>query len=319
MEYRQLGRSELEVSVIGFGGFAIGGRWWGDPDDQAAIAAVRRALDLGINLFDTAPVYGSGHSEELLARALENQRKEVVIATKFGLFGERRDAIQVDNSPARLRRDVESSLRRLRTDTIDLLQIHWPEEKTPIEDTVRAMLLLQKEGKVRYLGACNYDPPRMERALSAGRLDSLQSPYHLLRRGVEKEDLPLCRQQEIGFLAYEPLCRGLLTGKFTGEETFDDGSFDLRATDPRFRGQRFRDNVQLVRRLERIAGGLGCSVAQLAVAWTLAHPAVTSALCGAKRPEQIQECAAAASYKLGGTELAAIDAVVPEELRDQKN
>ena len=293
MRFRRLPNTELDLSIIGMGCWAMGGLWWGDDvSDDRSIAAVHRALDLGINWFDTAPLYGHGRADEVLVRALGPRRRDVLIATKVGVRwdGEGQHA-RSDLQRAWLVADVEASLRRLGLEQIDLLQVHWPcESATPLAESMGALRELQTQGKVRYVGLCNYDAAGLGEARQHIAIASLQSPYSMLRRELEHETLPYCQRENIGVLAYEPLCRGLLTGKFKANARFPDT--DLRARDDRFTGSRFLRALTIVSRLELIARRHHLPVAALALGWALRQPGLTAVIAGAKGPEQVTEHAA---------------------------
>ena len=299
MDRRAIPGTDLSVSVVGLGCWAIGGLWWGnDVDDAQSEATVAAALDLGIDWFDTAPVYGHGHADEVLARALGSRRHDVVIATKVGV---RWDNPQVhatsDLSPEHVRADTEASLRRLGLDTIPLLQVHWPCERgTPLEATLEELSRLRDEGKIRHFGLCNYGAEDLARAVDLAPVATLQTAYSLMRREAEADLLPVARGQRggrpLGVLAYEPLGRGLLTGKFRAIPRFP--RTDLRSRDERFQGGRFLRGLELVLRLDPVAKKLDVPLAALAVAWVCAQPGVTAAIAGAKRPSQIADSARAA-------------------------
>jgi len=297
MEYRQLGNTDLTVSTIGFGGWAMGKLFWGeDVVDEDSIAAVHRALDLGITLFDTAPVYGAGHSEVILARALGKHRAEVVVATKCGRRREPDGKLISDSRPETIRAECEASLRRLQTDYIDLYQVHWPDETVAFEDTMAALMQLRQEGKIRHIGVSNFTPEMMDRMRAAGELASLQPPYSLLARDIEAEVLPYCRAHGLGVLAYSPMRRGLLTGKYQPGATFPPT--DTRSQDPMFQGERLERIVAAVADLRAWAAEFGKTPGQMAIAWVLSQPGITVALCGAKRPHHIEESAGAAGWTL---------------------
>jgi methylglyoxal reductase len=300
MKYRTLPRTDLQLSAIGFGCWAIGGKWWGDDvDDERSISAIHAALDLGINWFDTAPLYGHGHADEVLVKALGKRRHEVVIATKVGVRyqGMTGDHAYSDLSPDHIVADCEASLRRLRLETIPLLQVHWPcERDTPLESTLEALLALRDGGKIRHFGLCNYGSRRIEAALGyAPELASLQTPYSMLRREFEfairdvvaPVDDAGPREQRLGVLAYETLCRGLLSGKFMLRPTFPIS--DLRHNDERFREPAWSRIQPLIKALRLIGTKLDVPAAALAVAWVLRQPGVSVAIVGAKRPEQVAE------------------------------
>ena len=312
MEYRKFGPTDMEISVTGFGCWAMGKWWWGeDVVDENSIAAVHRALDLGVNFFDTADVYGSGHSEETLGRALHGHREEVFIATKGGRY------IGVDDMPTTnvtkeyLLRACEASLERLQTDYVDLYQIHWAdEEHTPPEESMEAMVELQQAGKLRYIGVSNYNVEQIKRSMAVAELVSLQPPYNMLDRHIEDEILPFCRENDIGVLCYSPMARGLLTGKYDENVTFPES--DHRSRHPEWQDEQLKRNIEAVRRMTEIAKEAGKTMPQLAVAWVLSRPAVTCALCGAKRPDQIEETTQAAGWQLSRDELARIDQIIEQ-------
>lgn len=292
MRYRTLGGTGFEVSVVAVGTWAMGGKDYGRVYDGDSIKAVHRAIDLGVNLFDTAPIYGAGHAEEVLGRALDGVRKDVFIATKCGPDEVRPGLLRVDLSRDGIAAQCDASLKRLRTDWIDLLQVHWSDPAYPVEDAVAAMIPLVEAGKVRAIGVCNFTAAELSRALDAAPVAALQPPFNLFRRDAEQDLLPLCREKGLGFLAYEPLARGMLTGKFQDGVRFDPG--DIRATDPSFKGERLRVRVEASSRLATLARREGMTPAQLAIAWVLSRPGVTTALCGAKTATQAAENARAA-------------------------
>lgn len=314
MKTRTIPGTDLNISVVGFGCWAIGGRWWGDDvRDDVSIAAIHKALDLGINWFDTAPLYGYGHADEVLVKALGPRLKDVIVATKVGV---RWDNDQVhatsDLTPAYVRADTEASLKRLGLDRIDLLQVHWPCEKgTPLEETLATLTALQTEGKIRHFGLCNYDGSTLSRAVHDSPVVSLQTPYSMLRREFEHGLSEVClgsAGRPLGVLAYEPLARGLLSGKFQTTPSFPDT--DLRARDDRFKGSMFLKNRTFVAGLEQGAKKVGVPTAALAIGWVCSRPGVTAAIAGAKRPEQVVENARASAMVGNAKFWEAIDKVV---------
>ncbi|HWE64134.1 MAG TPA: aldo/keto reductase [Chloroflexota bacterium] len=301
MEMRRLGKNGPEVSVIGFGAWAMGGRGWGEVDDRETVAAVQRSIDLGSTFVDTAEVYGNGHSEELVGQAIAGRRQEVFLATKVG---------GSDLSRKHIMEAIDQSLRRLQTEYVDLYQLHWPDEHHPVEESMRALDDLVRAGKVRYVGVSNFDVPLLRRCLSVRHVDSLQPVYSLLNRGIEEEILPFCQQHGIGVVVYSPMAKGLLTGKYTPDATF--ARDDVRAEDPLFQGERFRRNLAFVDRLRDLARAHGVTVAQLALNWTLQHPGVTVAIAGAKRPAQVEENVGGQGWQLTPEELRQIEAWLQE-------
>jgi aryl-alcohol dehydrogenase-like predicted oxidoreductase len=286
---RRLPGTDLDLSVVGFGCWAIGKTWWGDDvDDATSIAAVRRALDLGVNWFDTAPIYGWGHADETLVAALGDRKRDVVIATKVGVTRGADGHAHSLLTPDSLRTDLEASLARLGVETIALVQVHWPcESRTPLETTFAALDGLRREGKFRYLGVCNYDAATIERIAAITPIVSLQMGYSLLRREFETHERRTCAKLGIGMLAYEPLCRGLLTGKYAHVPSFPET--DLRARDDRFQGRRFLHGQRLAADLSRVAAKVGVPTAAVAVGWVASRPGVTAVIAGAKRPEQVEQ------------------------------
>jgi aryl-alcohol dehydrogenase-like predicted oxidoreductase len=310
MERLRLGKTDLQVSPIAFGTWSFGGEW-GQFDSDEATATIGRALELGITLFDTAQGYGFGAAERLLGEALwaRARRDDVLVATKGGLR-RKGDRLLRDASAGWLREGVESSLRNLGTDYIDLYQVHWPDEHTPAEKTAAGLEDLVREGKIRHVGVSNYDVKQMEELARFGRLETLQPPYHLFRREIEDEILPYTMDHDIGVLVYGAMAHGLLTGTMTPETRF--GADDWRSTSPDFADDTFRRNLAVVEQLKTIAQQRGVTLPQLAVAWTLASPAVEVTIVGARRPVHLEESAAAADIELTPEDLAAVDAVLAD-------
>ena len=310
MQYTQLGDRGPRVSRIAFGNWSAGGDW-GGVDRGAAIAATREALDLGITLFDTAHAYGFGAAEELLGEALRPEirsaRESLVIATKGGLRKDGGLTVR-DSSPAALRRDLESSLKALGTDYVDIYQIHWPDPATPIETTAETLDAFIRQGLVRYAGVSNYDAREMTRFQAVRPIDTLQPPYHLFRRDIESTVLPFAQEHGIGVLVYGPLAHGLLSGRMTADTTFAPD--DWRSASDLFEGEAFRRNLAVVRDLGAFAAEHDATVAQLAIAWTLAKPAVDVAIVGARSPEQIRQTAPAADLRLSPEEMAQIELIL---------
>jgi aryl-alcohol dehydrogenase-like predicted oxidoreductase len=310
VRYTRFGQTDLEVSRICFGTWQVGGDW-GAPEERGLEEAMRRALELGINFFDTAQAYGFGASEQLLGKALEpeikNRRDEVVLATKGGLRMEG-DQLLRDSSPKWLRQGVEDSLRFLGTDYIDLYQVHWPDFDTPFEETAGTLDELVEEGKIRYVGVSNFGVAEMAEFEKRRKIDGLQPPYHLFRRDVEEEILPYAAEHGIGVLVYGPLAHGLLSGRMTpAQELAED---DWRAGSDLFQGENFRRNLEAVAELERFAEERGSTVAQVAIAWTLANPNVDVAIVGARRPDHIEGTSPAAELDLSDDDLREIENIM---------
>jgi len=294
MKTRRLHGTDLDLSVMGVGCWAMGGLWWGDDvTDENSVATIETALEHGDYWFDTAPLYGHGHADEVLTRGLGAKRHEVTIATKVGIrWDGAGNHARSDLTPAHIRSDVEASLRRLKLDQIPLLQIHWPcELDTDLKASLDELVALQDEGKIRYIGLCNYSEEGMAAAMKHAPVVSLQTPYSMLRRefehGLKEASSDERGDPRFSVIAYEALARGLLTGKFTREQRFP--KTDLRARDDRFKGMVFlRINV-LVRKLERVAQKVGVPTSALALAWVAQRAGVTTVLAGCKRPEQLRE------------------------------
>ena len=314
MKYTKLGDRGPQVSRISFGNWSAGGDW-GAVDRAAAIGAAREALDLGITLFDTARAYGFGAAEELLGEALrpeiKSARESVVIATKGGLRNDGGRPAR-DSSPAALRRDLEASLRSIGTEYVDLYQLHWPDPSTPITETAQAMDEFVREGKVRYVGVSNYDARQMTAFQQVRPIDTLQPPYHMFRRDIEASILPFAAEHGIGVLVYGPMAHGLLSGRMSTATTFGPG--DWRAGSELFKGEAFKRNLDIVHRLESVASERGITVAQLAIAWTLANPSVQVAVVGARNAEQLAQTAPAAEVELPADALQRIDEILRDEV-----
>jgi len=302
----RLGRSELSVSPIAFGTWQLGGEW-GRFDEDRAVKAIRRARELGINFFDTAQAYGFGASERLLARALDQElrdaRDDVVIATKGGLRPVAGGAAR-DSSPAFLRDGVDRSLEALGVDHIDLYQLHWPDPDTPLAETGAALAALRDAGKIRHVGVSNFSAAQMEELSQALTVETLQPPYHLFNREIEDEVLPWCLDNDVGVLVYGPLAHGLLTGAIEPHGEFADD--DWRSGSPMFSEPNLTRNLEVVRQLGEVADELGCTLSQLAIAWTLVHPAVHVAIVGSRNPDHIAEAVEALDVELDEGDLQRI-------------
>ena len=315
MKTKRLGNSDLFITPVGFGAWAIGGSgWefaWGAQDDNASIAAIHRALELGVNWIDTAAVYGTGHSEEVVARALAIwQGPRPYVFTKCGLRWDGQGKVHYVLKADSIRRECEDSLRRLQAETIDLYQIHWPVDNTAeLEEGWTAMAQLQQEGKVRWIGVSNFNVEQMQLAQSIAPITSLQPPYSLIRREVEDGILPYCHFVDIGVIVYSPMASGLLTGAMTRERISKLPDDDWRKHHPDFNEPRLSTHLTLVERLRAIGKRHDCFPGAVAVAWTLRHPAVTAAIVGARKPEQMDDVVAAAAILLTQSDLEEIEAV----------
>jgi aryl-alcohol dehydrogenase-like predicted oxidoreductase len=305
-----LGMTRLDVSRIALGTWQLGGDW-GAFDERQAVHAIRSARELGVNTFDTAQAYGFGDSERLLGRALARDlsvdREHIVLATKGGLRPTREGLVR-DSSPAWLRRGVEESLRALRVEHIDLFQVHWPDPLVPFPETVEALQQLVDEEKIRHFGVSNFDTRQVAQFSRMRPAETVQPPYHLFRRGIEHDLLPYCREHDIGVLVYAPLAHGLLGGALSETTTF--AADDWRGRSPIFRGLRFQWALAVIRELERFALARGYTLAQLAIAWTLAHPAVHVAIVGSRRASHVAAAVGALDLQLSLGDLAEIDQIV---------
>jgi aryl-alcohol dehydrogenase-like predicted oxidoreductase len=302
--------TDLQVSPVAFGTWQLGGEW-GDFDEREAIAAIRHARELGINFFDTAQAYGFGASERLLGRALGDElnhhRDDVVIATKGGLRLTPEGTVR-DSSADWLHSGVEQSLRALGVDHVDLYQVHWPDPDVPFAETAGALQQLVEEGKIRHVGVSNFSTTQMAEFARTRPVETLQPAYHLFRREIEDDIAPYVLEHDIGVLAYGPLAHGLLSGTMDEDTRFADD--DWRSQSPLFRGETFRRNLETVRALDRFARERGLTVGQLAIAWTLAHPAVDVAIVGARRAAHIEDSVGAAGFELSAEDLADIDDIM---------
>ncbi|HVL11798.1 MAG TPA: aldo/keto reductase [Gemmata sp.] len=312
MQTRRLGNSDMHVTPIGFGAWAIGGGgWafaWGAQDDAESIATIREALDLGINWIDTAAVYGLGHSEEVVAKALEGVTKRPYVFTKCGRVWDENGQIGKRLKAASIRAECEASLKRLKVDVIDLYQIHWPEPDEDIEEGWQEVQKLKAEGKIRWAGVSNFSAEQMARVAKFGPITSLQPPYSLIRREVEDSILPYCQANNIGTIVYSPMASGLLTGAMTRERIAALPADDWRKEkNANYREPLLTRNLNLVELLGQIGARHGKKPGEVAVAWTLRHPAVTAAIVGARRPGQLKELLGAAEWRLTPAEVDEID------------
>jgi aryl-alcohol dehydrogenase-like predicted oxidoreductase len=308
---RKLGYTELELTEIGLGTWAQGGGgWkfaWGEQDDTDSIRTIHKALDLGINWIDTAAIYGLGHAEEVLGKALKGMKDKPVVATKCSRRWDSDGNIIKIQTRDSVRKEVEDSLKRLQLDIIDLYQVHWPEPEEQIEEGWEAMTGLLTEGKVRCIGVSNFNMAQLEKIAPIHRPVSLQPPYSMIAPDVENKLLPYCADHDMGIVSYSPMYKGLLTGKITRERIAAFPADDHRRDDPNFREPRISKHLALVDGLKVIADELEITLAQLAIAWVLRRPEVTSAIVGARRPGQIEDTARAAEVSLSEDSIARID------------
>jgi len=315
MELTDIPGTSLKVSPVAIGTWAIGGWMWGGTDERESVATIQAAFEHGVNIVDTAPVYGFGRSEEIVGKAIAERRlrSEVLIATKTGLQWDGGN-VSRNASRARIMREVEDSLRRLRTDYIDVYQVHWPDPLVTIEETAEAMRTLFEQGKIRAIGVSNFSVDQMERFRRVAPLHVLQPPYNLFERDVEADLLPYCRKNKIATLGYGALCRGLLSGRMRPDTTFDGD--DLRRTDPKFRKPRFAQYVAAVQKLDRLAQErFGKRVIHLAVRWML-DQGITTALWGARHPQQLQPVDEVTGWSVDASAKAEIDRILRETITD---
>jgi len=299
MEYKNLGLTDLKISYIGFGGDPIGGHGWGKVKDKDSIAAIHKALELGINFFDTADIYGLGHSEKILSKALGKHRKKVIIATKLGLKWNHETKItQRDLSPEHIINAVEGSLRRLRIDRIPLYQIHYPDPKTLIQKTMEVLEKLKKAGKIQYIGCSNFLDKLIDESQKYGRLESLQTSYNILDRKGEKTLFGTCHKFKMSILAYGPLAQGLLTGKYGPNTKFAPNDRRSRQTYKNFHGKRFEASLMILEKIKKIAAKYNKTCTQVALRWILGNPSITTIIVGAKTPEQIEQNVKAIGWTL---------------------
>ncbi|MGZ3608998.1 MAG: aldo/keto reductase [Ktedonobacteraceae bacterium] len=316
MKTRQFGNTDMQITPIGFGSWAVGGGGyqfgWGPQDDVQSIAAIQHSLDLGINWIDTAAVYGLGHAEEVVARALKDRSERPYIFTKCTRVWNDRGEISGNLKAQSIKRECENSLRRLQTDVIDLYQVHWPDPEQDIEEGWGAMAELKREGKVRYIGVSNFNVSQMRRAMEIAPISSLQPPFSLVKPDIQNEILPFCLEHNIGVIVYSPMASGLLTRTMTSERITNLPEDDWRKRDPQFKEPRLSRNLKLVEQLNEIAFMHNVTPGVVAIAWAMQHPGVIGAIVGARRPEQVDGIVAAAEFRLTDSENATIDNFLKE-------
>jgi aryl-alcohol dehydrogenase-like predicted oxidoreductase len=314
LQSRQLGNTDMHITPVGFGAWALGGGdWvyaWGPQDDRESIAAIHRALDLGINWIDTAAGYGLGHSEEVVGQALSGMSERPYIFTKCSLPWNERGEIISSLKRDSIRRECEDSLHRLKLDAIDLYQIHWPRPEEDLEEGWATLAELQREGKVRWIGVSNYSVAQIRQAQAIAPISSLQPPFSLIRPEVENEILPYCQEHNIGVIAYSPMYSGLLSGKMTAERIKNMPSDDWRQHDPEFQQPRLEQNLRLASTLAEIGKQHGVEPGVVAIAWTLRHPAVTGAIVGARRPSQVDGIFPSVAFRLSPQEIEQLNGMV---------
>ncbi len=315
MKKAKLGKSELEITKVGLGTWAIGGPWqfgWGEQDDNDSIKAILESIEIGVNWLDTAPIYGCGHSEEIIGKVLKQTNVKPLIATKCSLqWNEKREKISCLKEKSILA-ECDASLKRLGIEVIDLYQMHWANPDEDLEEGYGAMAKCVKAGKVRYLGVSNITIEQIKRVMKIHPLTSLQPPYSMFRREIEDEFLPFCAKNNIAVLVYSPMYKGMLTGKFTAESVKALPADDVRHTDKNFQTPLLETNLKIIDRLRDIAKRNGITIAQLAIAWTLRRPEVTAAIVGARREGQIKETAPAADITLSDDIIRQIEVLLKE-------
>jgi len=312
MKTKALGNSDLAITPIGFGAWAVGGDWefgWGAQDDAQSIAAIHRALELGVNWIDTAPVYGLGHSEEVVARALREWKgARPYVFTKCGMLWNAKGEISYSLRADSVRRECEASLRRLEAEVIDLYQIHWTADD--LNETIEGwttLAALQIEGKLRWIGVSNASVEEMQKLQSIARITSLQPPYSLIRRDVESAQLPWCQREKVGVIVYSPMASGLLTGGMTRERIASLPKNDWRNRNDQFKEPKLSENLKAVERLRAVGARHGRSPGETAIAWTLRHPAVTGAIVGARNAKQVDGTIGAMDFQLTPQEIAEVE------------
>lgn len=311
IERRTLGNSDMRITRVGLGTWAIGGgNWefgWGSQNDEESIATIHKALDAGINWIDTAAVYGLGRSEEIVGKAVKQRTEKPYVFTKCTMVWNAQREVSHSMTAASLRRELEASLRRLQVERIDLYQIHWPNPDNEIEEGWSTLAEFQREGKVRYIGVSNFNVEQMERAEKIAPITSLQPPYSLIDREIERDILPYCQRHNIGVIVYSPMASGLLTGTMTRERIDAMPADDWRRRAGAFQEPQLSRNLVLADKLREIGQRHGLSAGEVAVAWTLRHPAVTAAIVGARRPDQVDHLTGGATFHLSDAEAAQIE------------
>lgn len=313
MKTAQLGNSDLEITPIGIGAWAMGGSGyrfsWGTQDDNDSIAAIHRALGAGINWIDTAAVYGLGHSEEVVGKAIAGLAEKPYIFTKCERIWDESREISKSLKADSIRREIDASLKRLNIEVIDLYQIHWPEPDEDLEEGWSTLADLRAEGKVRHIGVCNFNVAQLRRAQSIAPVTSLQPPYSILRRGIEEEILPYTLEQRIGVIAYSPMASGLLTGSMTPERAASLPDEDWRSRSDEFKEPKLTKNLAVAAKFAEIGGRHGRTAGEAAIAWTLRHPAVTAAIVGVRTPMQVDGVVGALSFRLSADEIMEVEKI----------
>ena len=312
MEIRKFGQTDINVTPIGLGTWVIGGWMWGGADENDAVEAVTVSVEQGINLIDTAPIYGFGKSEELVGKAIKKfDREKIVLATKCGLEWDENERIRRNTSKQRVIKEFNDSLKRLGTDYIDIYQVHWPDRNVPIAETMEVFCELLESGKIKAIGVSNFTVPQIKEAMEVAPLHSLQPPFNLFEQEAGEDLLPFCKENNIAGLTYGALCRGLLTGKFDKSTTFSKG--DLRKMDPKFKGKKFQIYIKAVDELKKFAQSKNSTVGQLAIEWTINQPGVTCALVGARnRKQALENIKVLSKTCFSNDDLQTVDSIVHE-------
>jgi len=315
MDMVRFGQTDLEVSVLALGTWVTGGWAWGGADESDSLKAILRAFEAGINFVDTAPVYGFGKAEEIVGQALREwgASDRLVIATKCALEWDEKQNIRRNASPRRILQEIDQSLRRLGLERIDLYQIHWPDSQTPFETSMETMVRLQEAGKIRYIGVSNFTREQIMACQRVTPVHSLQSPFNLFEREIQGELLPFCESTGIATMAYGGLCRGLLTGKFTGLESFPRG--DLRRADPKFKPDRFGQYIKAVADLRKLADKYHKTPAQFALRWALQQPGITTVLAGARTAAQVEDNVGAAGWCIEPEDLEQVEQILSKRIK----
>jgi aryl-alcohol dehydrogenase-like predicted oxidoreductase len=314
MQTARLGNSDLEISSIGIGAWAMGGPGyrfaWGAQDDNDSISGIHKAMDAGINWIDTAAIYGLGHSEEVVGRAIAGMSHKPYIFTKCERVWNEQGEISKSLKASSIRKEVEDSLRRLQIDAIDLYQIHWPEPEEDLEEGWTTLAELKKEGKVRHIGVCNFNVAQLKRAETIAPVTSLQPPYSIIRRGIEEEILPYAEAQGIGVIGYSPMASGLLSGKMTAERAASLPADDWRSRSEEFQPPKLERNLAIVTKLEEIGSRHGKSAGETAIAWTLRLPAVTGSIVGIRNADQVSGVVGALTFRLSAEEIGELESIL---------
>jgi aryl-alcohol dehydrogenase-like predicted oxidoreductase len=290
MEYQKIGKTKLNISRLGFGGWQIGGHGWEDVDDKKSIQAIHKALDLGVNFFDTADIYGLGHSEEILSKGLGEKRKEVVIATKGGLrWNKEKNIAERDLSSEYITKAVENSLKRLNINSISLYQIHYPDPKTPIQETIKTLEKLKKQGKIQHIGCSNFDLNLVKEAQKYGRIESVQIPYNIIDNYISSDSLDFYKKNKISLITYGSLAQGLLSGKYDLDSEFSEKDIRSQKKYYNFHGERFKANLKIVKKIKEVSVKYNKTCAQVAMRWILDNSFVSACLVGIRNPKEIEE------------------------------